>query len=201
MANVTYAEEPALSGEDYIAEAFRYAHEADPNAILRYNDYGLENPTKRRKLMTLIKSLQEQKVPVHAIGSQAHLNVSATFETMDKALSEMKTFGLPIHITELDVNTATGGQRRLDADVAANASATQGGVVAEADLRQAEAYAGIFRAFLKHRDAVKMVTFWGVNDAVSWRRQGRPLLFDGENQPKPAFKSTLATAAANPGER
>jgi endo-1,4-beta-xylanase len=56
--------------------------------------------------VTLVKSLQEQKVPIHAIGSQAHVNVSTTFESMDQALTEMKTLGLPIHITELDVNTA-----------------------------------------------------------------------------------------------
>jgi endo-1,4-beta-xylanase len=180
-----------IIGPDFIAKAFEYAHEADPDAILRYNDYGLENPDKRRKLITLIKSLQEQNVPVMAIGSQAHVNVSTTFETMDRALAEMKTLGLPIHITELDVNTAAGGQRRTDADIAANASATQGGLIDDANQRQAEAYAGIFRAFLKHRDAVKVVTFWGVNDAVSWRRQGRPLLFDGDNQPKPAFDAVI----------
>ena len=183
-----------IIGTDFIAKAFQYAHEADPDAILRYNDYGLENPVKRRKLITLIKSLQEQQVPVHAIGSQAHLNVSVTFDTMDQALTEMKALGLPIHITELDVNTAASGQRRTDADIAANASATEGGLVAEGDQRQADAYAGIFRAFLKHRDSVKVVTFWGVNDAVSWRRQGRPLLFDGDNRPKPAFTAVIAEA-------
>ncbi|HWH71005.1 MAG TPA: endo-1,4-beta-xylanase, partial [Candidatus Sulfotelmatobacter sp.] len=72
-----------IIGPDFIAKAFEYAHEADPDAILRYNDYGLENPAKRRKLITLIKSLQEEHVPVMAIGSQAHLNVSTSFENMD----------------------------------------------------------------------------------------------------------------------
>jgi endo-1,4-beta-xylanase len=184
-----------IIGPDYLAKAFQFAHEADPEAILRYNDYGLENPAKRRKLVTLIKSLQEQKVPVHAIGSQAHLNVSITFETMDQTLTEIATLGLPIHITELDVNSAAGGQRGFGADVANNNTTTEGGLVNDAEKKLADAYAGIFRAFLKHRDSVKMVTFWGVNDAVSWRRQGRPLLFDGENKPKPAFESVIRTAA------
>ncbi len=64
----------------------------------------------------------------------------------------------------------------------------------------ADAYAGIFRAFVKHRDKVKMVTLWGVNDAVSWRAAGKPLLFDGENQPKPAFDAVIKEAqkAASP---
>lgn len=187
-----------IIGPDFIAKAFQYAHEADPNAILRYNDYGLENAAKRQKLISLIKSLQAQKVPVHAIGSQAHVNVSTTFETMDQALSEIKTLGLPVHITELDVNSATGGQRGFGADITNNATSTEGGLVSDADKKLADAYAGIFRAFLKHRDSVKIVTFWGVNDAVSWRRQGRPLLFDGDNLPKPAFHGVIRTATEIP---
>lgn len=184
-----------IIGPDFIAKAFQYAHETDPGAILRYNDYGLENPAKRKKLITLIRSLQAQKVPVHAIGSQAHVNVSTSFETMDQALTEMATLGLPIHITELDVNSSAGGQRGIGADISANASATQGGLVENASQRQANAYAGIFRAFLKHRESVKMVTFWGVNDAVSWRARGEPLLFDGNNQPKAAFEAVIRAAA------
>jgi endo-1,4-beta-xylanase len=183
-----------IIGPDFIVKAFHYAHEADPNALLRYNDYGLENPVKRKRLISLIKELQAQKVPVHAIGSQAHVNVSTTFETMDQALTEMATLGLPIHITELDVNSAQGGQRGFGADIANNASTTQGGLVSDADKKLADAYAGIFRAFVKHRDSVKMVTFWGVNDAVSWRAQGKPLLFDGSNQPKPAFDAVIRAA-------
>ena len=183
-----------IIGPDFIAKAFQYAHEADPGAILRYNDYGLENPAKRKRLVSLIKELQAQKVPVHAIGSQAHVNVSTTFETMDQSLTEMATLGLPIHITELDVNSAQGGQRGFGADIANNAATTQGGLVSDADKKLADAYAGIFRAFVKHRDSVKMVTFWGVNDANSWRAQGKPLLFDGNSQPKSAFHSVIRAA-------
>jgi endo-1,4-beta-xylanase len=183
-----------IIGPGFIAKAFQYAHEADPGAILRYNDYGLENPAKRKKLVTLIKSLQEQKVPVHAIGSQAHVNVLMNFETMDQALTEIATLGLPIHITELDVNSAQGGQRGFGADIANNAATTQGGLVSDADKKLTDAYAGIFRAFVKHRDSVKLVTFWGVNDANSWRSQGKPLLFDGNGQPKPAFDAVIRAA-------
>jgi endo-1,4-beta-xylanase len=180
-----------IIGPDYIAKAFQFAHEADPEAILRYNDYGLENPVKRKKVLTLIRSLQEQNVPIHAIGSQAHVNVSTTFEAMDQAIAEMATLGLPIHITELDVNTATGGQRATGADIAANSAATEGGLVDQANQKLADAYDGIFRAFLKHEKSVEMVTFWGVNDAVSWRSAGTPLLFDGDNKPKPAFDAVI----------
>jgi endo-1,4-beta-xylanase len=183
-----------IIGPDFIAKAFQYAHEADPDAILRYNDYSLENPEKRRKLIALIKSLQGQKVPVHAIGSQAHVNVSTTFEVMDQALTEMATLGLPIHITELDVNSAQGGQRSFGADIANNAATTEGDLVSDVDRKLADAYAGIFRAFLKHDQSVAVVTFWGPNDANSWRASGKPLLFDGNSQPKPAFHAVIAEA-------
>ncbi|MCL4180605.1 MAG: endo-1,4-beta-xylanase, partial [Verrucomicrobia bacterium] len=183
-----------IIGPDFIAKAFEYAHEADPDAILRYNDYGLENPAKRRKLITLIKSLQEQKVPVMAIGSQAHLNVSTSFESMDQALTDMATLGLPIHITELDVNSAQGGQRSTGADIAANEATTQGGLVDDANQKLANAYEGLFRAFVKHRDSVKIVTFWGANDANSWRARGRPLLFDTNAEPKAAFDAVIRVA-------
>lgn len=190
-----------IIGPDFIAKAFEYAHEADPDAILRYNDYGLENPVKIQKLVTLVRSLQDKKVPIHAIGTQAHLNVStAGFDQMDRSLTEIAKLGLPIHVTELDINSAQGGQRGTGADIAANAATTQGGLVSDADQKLANAYAGIFRAFVKHRDKVKMVTLWGVNDAVSWRAAGKPLIFDGDNQPKPAFGAVLKEAqkAASP---
>jgi GH35 family endo-1,4-beta-xylanase len=183
-----------IIGPDFINKAFEYAHEADPDAILRYNDYGLENPEKRAKLIKLISSLKEQGVPVMAIGSQAHLNVSSDFDNMDRCLTEIATLGLPIHITELDVNSAMRGQRGFGADIADNAAATGGGLVDEANRRLAEAYEGIFKAFVKHRDSVEMVTFWGANDAVSWRRDGNPLLFDGNNKPKPAYDAVMRVA-------
>lgn len=183
-----------IIGPDFIAKAFEYAHEADPKAILRYNDYGLENPAKRQKLITLIKELQAQKVPVMAIGTQTHVNVSwPSFEDEDRALTEMEVLGLPIHITELDVNGAQSGQRNSGADVANNAATTQGGLVDDANQRLATQYANLFKAFLKHK-SVKVVTLWGVNDAVSWRANGKPLLFDGDDKPKPAFDAVIRTS-------
>ena len=135
-----------------------------------------------------------KKIPVMAIGTQAHLNVSISFEAMDQSLAEMKALGLPIHVTELDVNGALGGQGGSGADVAGNAAATDGGLVAEADKKLTGAYTGIFKAFLKHKDAVKLVTFWGPNDANSWRSRGRPLLFDADGKPKPAFDAVIKLA-------
>jgi endo-1,4-beta-xylanase len=184
-----------IIGDDFIAKAFEYAHEADPDAILRYNDYGLEGAARRNKLITLIKQLKEQKVPVMAIGSQTHINVSTTFDTLDKELTELETLGLPIHITELDINSSQGGQRNTNADIANSAARTQGGLVSDADRRQMNAYAGLFRALVKHKASVKVVTFWGANDGVSWQARGRPLLFDANDLPKPAFDAVIRAAS------
>lgn len=179
-----------IIGDDFIAKAFEYAHEADPDALLRYNDYGLENPDKRAKLIKLVKSLQEQGVPVMAIGTQTHISASSpSYDEMDQAIAEMEALGLPIHVTELDVNTAVRGQRSNSADITEDVAG--GGQVDAALERQAEQYANIFKVFLKHKDSVKLVTFWGANDGVSWRANGKPLLFDGGNQPKPAFEAVI----------
>jgi endo-1,4-beta-xylanase len=186
-----------IIGPDFIAKAFEYAHEADPKAILRYNDYGLENPAKRQKLIALIKELQAQNVPVMAIGTQTHVSASSpTFEEEDRELTDLETLGLPIHVTELDVNGAQRGQRSNGADVANNATTTQGGLVDDADQRLADQYANLFKVFFKHK-SVKVVTLWGVNDGVSWRANGKPLLFDGNDQPKPAFDAVIRAAEGN----
>jgi endo-1,4-beta-xylanase len=185
-----------ILGMDFIVKAFQYAHEADPDAILRYNDYSIENPAKRQRLITLIKMLQAQHVPVMAIGSQTHANLSwPSPELEDSFLTEVSSLGLPIHITELDVNGSQGGQRSQSADITQNDQTTGvGSQVDSAQEKLAQQYANLFKAFVKHRDEIKLVTFWGVTDADSWRRNGKPLLFDGNWQPKPAFNAVIKAA-------
>jgi endo-1,4-beta-xylanase len=184
-----------ILGQEFIEKAFVWAHEADPDAILRYNDYSIENPAKRGRLITLIKDLQAKKIPVMAIGSQTHANLTwPSPELEEAALTDIAKLGLPIHITELDVNGSSRGQRSQSADVAENAAAGGGGMANSADDKLAQQYANLFTAFVNHRDAVKLVTFWGVTDKDSWRASGKPLLFDGNWQPKPAFDAVLKQA-------
>ncbi len=185
-----------ILGEEFIVKAFEYAHAADPAAVLRYNDYSLENPAKLKRLLALIKSLQAQHVPVMAIGSQTHATLSVpSLEQEDNFLTEVRTLGLPIHITELDVTGSQRGQQIQSADVNENRPAAGGdALVAAANERLAKQYGDLFKMFLKHQDEIKLVTFWGVTDADSWRSGGNPLLFDGHWQPKPAFEAVLKTA-------
>jgi endo-1,4-beta-xylanase len=183
-----------IIGEDYIAKAFEYAREADPAAQLRYNDYALEKPAKRQGVIALVRKLQAQGVPIDGVGSQTHANLGwPSAEELDEALTELTGLGLPIAITELDVAGSRNLQQVQSADVAQNpgANADQN-LVDDHTQRQVKQYGDFFRIFMKHRDAIELVTFWGVTDANSWRRQGQPLLFDGQWRPKPAFDAVIA---------
>src|SRR6185312_2449795 len=165
-----------ILGEEFIVKAFQWAHEADPDCILRYNDYSIENKPKRKRLIALIKSLQAQHVPVMAIGSRTHANlIWPTAQLEDEALTDIASLGLPIHITEMDVDGSQRGQRNQSADVAQNTQAGGGGMVSAADQKLADQYASLFRVFLKHKKDIKLVTLWGVTDKDSWRRYGNPL--------------------------
>ena len=184
-----------IIGEDYIAKAFQYAHEADPAAELRYNDYSIEKEAKRNGAIALVKNLQAQKVAIGGLGSQTHANLaSPTAEVLDSALTAFAQLGIPISITELDVNASQRGQRSQSADVSQNAQAVGGGLAEAANQKLAEQYASLFRVFVKHRKNIKLVTFWGVTDRDSWRSFGTPLLFDRDWQPKPAYAAVIAEA-------
>jgi len=188
-----------ILGPEFIVKSFQWAHEADPDAILRYNDYSIENVAKRKRLIALIQLLQAQHVPVMAIGSQTHANLTWPSPKLeDAALTDIAQLGLPIHITELDVNASAADQEAQSADVAQNAVAT-GRVIASSEAAQhqlAQQYKNLFAAFHKHRSEVKLVTLWGVTDADSWRRDGLPLLYDMQGKPKPALQAVLETASA-----
>jgi endo-1,4-beta-xylanase len=173
-------------GEDYIEKAFLWAHEADPQAKLFINDYGVEtvNP-KSTGLYELVKKLLARGVPVHGFGMQAHLTEEGTpdFGSVAANIKRFTDLGLEVHITELDVRIAGGGT--------------------EAQLKhQAE----IFRGFLQAATAnpkVACVTFWGISDADSWIPGVFPgydtaLLFDRQYNPKPAFFAVQEVLAAKP---
>jgi endo-1,4-beta-xylanase len=185
-----------ILGPEFIVKSFQWAHEADPKAILRYNDFSIENEPKRKRLIALIQMLQAQHVPVTAIGSQTHANLAwPTPEQEDATLTEIAKLGLPIHITELDVDASRGGQRNQSADVSQNGQIGSGGIVNDANQRLAEQYSNLFKIFLKHRKKVELVTFWGVTDRDSWRSFGNPLLFGREGEPKESFHAVIRTVS------
>lgn len=190
-----------IIGDDYIEKAFQYAHEADPNAILRYNDYSLENVPKREGAIALIKKLQSEGIPVSAIGLQDHDHMDwPTVEQEDAAISAFAALGLKVMITELDVNVL-GGNRTAEITEVAKESGSNvysKGLPPAVQQALADRYADLFRVFIKHHKDIALVTFWNVTDGDSWlnrpNRLNYPLLFDREGKPKPAFYSVIRVA-------
>lgn len=190
-----------IIGDDYIEKAFQYAHEADPDAILRYNDYSLENKPKQNGAIALIKKLQAEGIPVTAIGLQDHVQMDwPTREQEDAAISAFASLGLKVMITELDVNVL-GGKQTAEITEMAHQGGSNGytnGLPPVVQQELAKRYADLFRVFVKHHDDISLVTFWGVTDGDSWLnmrgRVNHPLLFDRAGQPKPAFDAVVRVA-------
>jgi endo-1,4-beta-xylanase len=197
-----------IIGDDYIAKAFQFAHEADPAAQLYYNDYSLENPVKRAGAVALVKSLLAQGVPITGVGLQGHQKLdwpSAAAE--DSTIAAFAALGVRVNVSELDIDVLPRATRQQTADIAARADARSGldpyaGALPDSVQRKlADRYAAMFAVYLKHRDVMDRITFWGVTDADSWLndwpvrgRTNHPLLFDRQGRPKPAFDSVIALA-------
>lgn len=197
-----------IIGEDYIAKAFEFAREADPQAELYYNDYSLENDAKRNGAIDLIRKLRAEGVPVAAIGIQGHDKLDwPSIDQEDAAITAFATLGVKVNITELDIDVLPRATREQGAEVTLHAESQRklnpyaAGLPDSVQQALAQRYAGLFRVFLKHRDVMTRVTFWGVTDGDSWLNnwpvEGRtsyPLLFDRNARPKPAFDAVLQAA-------
>jgi len=182
----------SIIGDDYLAMAYRFAHEADPDAILIYNDYGLVNDTKRAQYIAVVKQLLADGVPVHAVGLQGHWGPWHPQEPkLRRMLEEIGGLGLPMHITELDHNLLHGIKKEEDpyAD----------GLPDDIAQKQAAMYATWFKVFADHADRIDRVSFWGPHDGQTWlrhwpkgvKRAQYPLLFNEQMQPKPAFAAAI----------
>jgi endo-1,4-beta-xylanase len=197
-----------IIGPDYIARAFQFAHEADPGAMLNYNDYSLEGEAKRNGAMELIRGLKAQGIPVASIGLQGHDHLGwPSVEAEDATITAFASLGVKVAITELDIDVLPPATLKQTADVALSAQARaeldpySQGLPDAVEQKLAQRYASLFAVFLKHRDVVARVTFWGVTDGESWLndwpvkgRASYPLLFDRNGQPKPAFAAVIRTA-------
>lgn len=167
-------------GPEYVELAFRFAHEADPGAILVYNDYATEAPRKRAMILELVKSLQAKGLPV-AVGHQSHYQQEApAVAALEAAIQELDRIGVKSQITELDLSMRPTWGAPMPA--------------VTPELRESHAlrYLDFFRMFRRNQAALQAVVVWGVNDESSWLRvtgsgvPDAPLLFS-EWQPKPEF--------------
>ena len=177
-------------GPDVLTYAFKWAHEADPNAQLYYNDYNIEqgaveNKGKHASSMLLLKRLLKEGAPITGVGIQGHWHLDTNLADVEKAIENYASLGLRVAITELDV-TATG-------DNSGAFGVRQGDktIPAENYQKQAEVYRQLFEIFMRHADVIDRVTFWGLSDSRSWRRGQDALLFDKDLNPKPAYEAVI----------
>jgi endo-1,4-beta-xylanase len=184
-----------ICGEEFIAKAFQYAHEADPNALLFYNDYNETNPVKREKIFKLVKSLMDASVPIHGLGMQGHWAITEpTRQNLDSALQRYSQLSVTLQITELDVSVYPkehNAREKKSTDYDTR-------FTPELEAKQTEAYRMYFEMFRKYRKNISGVTFWNISDRSSWLdnfpvrgRKDYPLLFDQNLKLKKAFQAVV----------
>ena len=167
-----------IIGPEYIADSLRWAHAADPNALLYINEYGTETiNAKSNALFALAKSLIAAGVPLNGVGFQMHVSTSS-YPTASQLALSMQRFadlGLRTDVTEMDVKTSTTSGtpmgNPLDAEAAAYGQAANGCALVP---------------------ACTHFTTWGISDELSWLGSAQqPLMFDTSYQPKPAYGAVL----------
>ena len=197
-----------IIGEDYIRLAFQFAHEADPDADLYYNDYSMSHEGRRNTVVKMVKDLKSQGVRIDGVGLQGHMDmVFPDLDEFEKSMLAFAETGVKLMITELDVTVLPRPGIDVGAEISASFEYQQKlnpyaeGLPDSVSIALNNRYNDIFKLFLKHSDILERVTLWGVYDGQSWRNnwpvRGRtdyPLIFDRNFQPKPVVKSIVEEA-------
>ncbi|PCH71376.1 MAG: 1,4-beta-xylanase [Bacteroidales bacterium] len=199
-----------IIGEDFVKLAFEFAHEADPEAELYYNDYSMAHSGKRMGVVNMVKKLQEQGVRIDGIGMQGHCSMDfPSVEEFENSLVAFSDLGVNVMITELDITVLPSPRKEVGADISASfeykkelnpyAEQLPDSVKIALNKRHMEFW-GLFN---KYQDKISRVTLWGVNDSQSWRngwpvpgRTDYPLLFDREYKAKPVVSEIIEKYSA-----
>lgn len=203
----SYRESPfyKIIGKDFIKLAFQFAHEADPNAQLYYNDYNMAMAGKREGVVKMVGDLKRDGVKIDAIGMQSHLGLEfPTLDEFEKSILAYSSLGVKVMMTELDLSilpspwTTTGANVSDKAAYQEKMNPYQKGVPTEKYAEWEKVYLDFFKLFIKHQDKISRVTLWGLTDGDSWKNdwpiRGRtdyPLLYDRNHQPKPIVSKII----------
>ena len=198
-----------ILGEEFIPLAFQYAHEADPNAELYYNDYGMNVKGRREGVVKLIRSLKEKGLRIDAVGMQGHMGMDyPDIKEFEESMLAFAAEGVKVMITEWDMSALpTARQSANISDTVAfrkslnpYPDALPDSVNTAWNKRMDE----FFTLFEKHSDIVTRVTAWGVSDGDSWKndfpvrgRKDYPLLFDRNYQPKDFIRKMIEEKGNN----
>lgn len=168
-------------GTAYIEQVFRWAHKADPAALLFYNEAEGEGLNRKSDaIYAMIKDFKRRRVPIDGVGLQMHIPaLDADIPAIAQNISRLTALGVQVHITELDVSLP------LDSNGQPQPTDTE---------NQAKVYRDIVRACLANQDCTAIET-WGFSDKYSWigshtrGTRGGALPFDRSYQPKPAYRA------------
>lgn len=163
-------------GPDYLALAFTFAREADPDLKLYYNDYNLNSKNKADIVYAMVKDFKEQGIPIDGVGMQGHYSTGMPIGSVEYSIKKFAELGVEVSITELDVTVK---------------DAAPTGLTKEQEVAQAITYAELFKLFKENKDTIARVTFWGYLDSRSWRKESFPCLFHADYTPKEAVYAVL----------
>ena len=186
------------TGTEFIEKAFACAREADPDALLLYNDYNTDLPRKRARLLRLVRHLLDHGAPIDGVGVQGHFELGGVpYERLEALCVALGGLGLKVVVSELDLAVvprhrwwADGGAHREEMRQSDPYAA---GCPDEVLRAQADEYGRLFALFDRHAGVIDRVTFWNLHDGRSWLNAfpwdhvEHPLLFDRECRAKPAF--------------
>jgi len=199
-----------ILGRDHIIKAFEYAHKADPNAELYYNDYDFETKSKCEGILRLVKNLKSKGVHLDGVGIQGHWFIEyPSIADIESYILAFSNLGVNLMITELDVSalpfypvdSKVVDISSFDSELQKKYSPYPDILPDSVQKDLANRYAELFSMLLKYRNKFSRVTFWAVHDEQSWRNyspiRGRtdyPMLFDRNCKPKPAFNAIVKIA-------
>jgi endo-1,4-beta-xylanase len=193
-------------GTGIIADAFRWAHAADPGALLCYNDYNIAGEdgsnAKFNAAFALVQSLQAQKAPIDCVGDQGHLDLQFGFNPvlMTQDLKAFASLGLKVAITEADVRTFV---ETTDSNQTPIVSRTDLTTNHTADPAAADWFIGMLQSCLAVKSCISF-TVWGFADAESWvpgtfKGEGDATIYDVNLNPKPQYTALQQTLSLAPG--
>ncbi len=193
-----------ILGEEFIPLAFQYAHEADPDAELYYNDYNMHEPGKRATVVKLVNDLKKRGLRIDAVGMQGHVGMDyPDLSEFEASMEAYAATGAKVMITEFDMSALPTISR--SANVADRVDFEKktlnpypNGLPDSVSVEWNARMETFMNLFIKHADYVTRVTAWGVSDRDSWKNnfpmRGRtdyPLFFDREYRPKPFVQKLI----------
>ncbi|KXI29390.1 endo-1,4-beta-xylanase [Paraglaciecola hydrolytica] len=196
-----------IIGDDMLEKAFEYAHAADPDAELYYNDYNLYAPQKRAGAVRIVQQLKAKGLRIDGVGMQGHYSLfHPEYKEVEDSIIAYAAQGVKVMFTEVDISVLVFPEgAEAGADVNQNFALQEKlnpysqGLTPEAEAELDKRYSDLFEILLRHEKDISRVTFWGTDDGMTWRnnwpmkgRSDYPLLFDRQSKAKSAYYKIMA---------